>query len=106
MRADVWRDVLLRFGDFRITEFYGATELNFSLFNYIGKIGSVGRHTFLNGVKRRFWPAASRSVGSKGNVWPFLSVLQKSYGLIQYDTDKGEPVRDASGLCVAAAKGA
>ncbi|XP_029009051.1 long-chain fatty acid transport protein 2-like [Betta splendens] len=78
MRADVWREFLKRFGNIRITEFYGGSELNFALFNYVGKIGSIGRHTFLNG---------------------------RLYGLIKYDVYNGEPVRDSSGLCVAAAKG-
>ncbi|PKN57372.1 MAG: acyl-CoA synthetase [Deltaproteobacteria bacterium HGW-Deltaproteobacteria-14] len=44
LHADVWRDVLERFGQVRILEFYSATEGNVVLLNRTGdKIGSVGR---------------------------------------------------------------
>ncbi|XP_026221352.1 very long-chain acyl-CoA synthetase-like [Anabas testudineus] len=80
IRAAVWSDFIRRFGNVQIREFYGATEANFSLLNYSGKIGAVGRDSFLN---RKTSP----------------------YSLIKYDTDKGEPFRDSSGLCIEAAKG-
>ncbi|XP_030586852.1 very long-chain acyl-CoA synthetase-like [Archocentrus centrarchus] len=80
MRADVWRDFVRRFGDIQIREFYGATEGNFSLLNYSGKVGAIGRDTFLN-------------------KWLF------PYAVIKYDIDKGEPLRDSSGFCIEAAKG-
>lgn len=51
MRADVWRDFLSRFGNIQIREFYGATEGNFVLLNYVGKIGAVGRDNFLHKVQ-------------------------------------------------------
>lgn len=51
MRVDVWRDFLSRFGDIEIREFYGATEGNFVLLNYVSKIGAVGRDTFLHQVQ-------------------------------------------------------
>ncbi|XP_037623203.1 very long-chain acyl-CoA synthetase-like isoform X1 [Sebastes umbrosus] len=80
IRADVWRDFLSRFGNVQIREFYGATEGNFVLLNYIGKIGAIGRASFL---LKRFYP----------------------YAVIKYDIDKGTPVRDSSGFCIEAAKG-
>ncbi|XP_030583116.1 very long-chain acyl-CoA synthetase-like [Archocentrus centrarchus] len=80
MRADVWRDFVKQFGDIQIREFYGATEGNFGLLNYSGKVGAIGRDTFLN-------------------KWLF------PYAVIKYDIDKGEPLRDSSGFCIEAAKG-
>nr|XP_046249231.1 very long-chain acyl-CoA synthetase-like isoform X2 [Scatophagus argus] len=80
IRADVWRDFTSRFGNIQIREFYGATEGNFFLLNYTGKIGAVGRDTFLH---KRFFP----------------------YSLIKYDVDKGSPLRDSAGFCIEAAKG-
>lgn len=44
MRADVWEEVLKRFGKAQVMEFYGSTEGNVVLANLTGrKIGSVGR---------------------------------------------------------------
>ncbi|XP_044048975.1 very long-chain acyl-CoA synthetase-like [Siniperca chuatsi] len=80
LRADVWRDFISRFGNVQIREFYGATEGNFSFLNYSGKIGAVGRDTFIH---KRYFP----------------------YALIKYDIDKGGPLRDSSGFCIEAAKG-
>lgn len=79
IRADVWREFLKRFGDVTIREFYGATEGNCSFINYDGKIGAVGRESF-------------------------LSKLLIPVAFIKYDVDRAEPVRDAAGFCVRAAK--
>lgn len=51
MRPEVWREFLSRFGNIQIAEFYGATEGNFFLLNYSGKIGAVGRDFYLHRVK-------------------------------------------------------
>lgn len=51
MRPEVWKEFISRFGDIQIREFYGATEGNFFLLNYSGKIGSVGRDFYLHRVK-------------------------------------------------------
>ncbi|KAJ8249378.1 hypothetical protein GJAV_G00234130 [Gymnothorax javanicus] len=80
MRADVWREFLSRFGDIRIVEFYGATEGNISLINYVGKIGAVGRVNFFH---RKAFP----------------------YTVLKYDVVREEPLRDHRGLCIEAAKG-
>nr|XP_057943970.1 long-chain fatty acid transport protein 2-like [Doryrhamphus excisus] len=80
IRANVWRDFQMRFGNIRIVELYGATEGNFFLMNYSGKMGAVGRASFLY-------------------KWCF------PFALIKYDVDKGEPVRDSSGLCIQVPKG-
>ncbi|MBN3296310.1 S27A2 synthetase, partial [Amia calva] len=80
LRADVWKDFLKRFGDIRITEFYGATEANIGFVNYVGKIGAIGRVNF---VQRKLFP----------------------YSLLKYDIEREEPVRDSRGFCVEAAKG-
>uniref|UniRef100_A0A673AHI4 long-chain-fatty-acid--CoA ligase n=2 Tax=Sphaeramia orbicularis TaxID=375764 RepID=A0A673AHI4_9TELE len=80
IRADVWREFLNRFGNIEVREFYGATEGNFSLLNYSGKIGAVGRHTFLH-----------------KKVCP--------YAVVKYDIYKEEPIRNSSGFCIEADKG-
>lgn len=79
-RAEVWREFLKRFGDITVREFYGATEGNFSFINYSGKIGAVGKESF---------------------VHKYLN----PYAFIKFDVDRGEPVRDAAGLCIKVAKG-
>ena len=43
MRPEVWRELLRRFGNVRVIEFYGSTEGNAVLMNATGeKVGSVG----------------------------------------------------------------
>lgn len=61
----MWRDFINRFGNVEIREFYGATEGNFSLLNYSGKIGAIGRDTFLNRVKEKFILCDERKVVSQ-----------------------------------------
>ncbi|KAJ7994591.1 hypothetical protein DPEC_G00251060 [Dallia pectoralis] len=75
IRADTWSEFLERFGDVRICECYGATEGNIGFLNYIGKVGAIGRENFLH--KAGF-----------------------PYALIQYDTEREEPVRNSRGFCV------
>lgn len=60
MRPEIWREFLNRFGDIQIREFYGATEGNFFLLNYTGKIGAIGRDFYLHRVKRLPRPAFAR----------------------------------------------
>ncbi|KAM3625509.1 uncharacterized protein V6R79_013187 [Siganus canaliculatus] len=80
VRAEIWREFLSRFGNIQVREFYASTEGNVGFLNYAGKIGAIGRVNFF--YKKLF---------------PFA--------LIQYDTERDEPVRDACGLCVEVAKG-
>ncbi|MCA9514334.1 MAG: AMP-binding protein, partial [Myxococcales bacterium] len=70
LRADVWREVLARFGPVRVLEFYSATEGNVVLVNKDGdKIGAVGREL-------------------TGRV---------PVELLRWDVDRGEVARDAGG---------
>ncbi|XP_025062490.1 long-chain fatty acid transport protein 6-like isoform X4 [Alligator sinensis] len=80
LRPAVWEEFLMRFGPIRIFEFYGATEGNIGFFNYINKIGAVGR------------------------VSIFLKFLS-SFELLKYDVWKEEPVKDKHGWCVKTLKG-
>ncbi|KAM9860879.1 long-chain fatty acid transport protein 2-like [Aulostomus maculatus] len=75
IRADTWADFLQRFGDVSICECYGATEGNIIFFNYVGKIGAIGKEHFLH-------------------------KLSCPYALIRYDTEKEEPVKDSRGFCI------
>lgn len=80
LRSDVWREFLKRFGHIQVREFYASTEGNVGFVNYAGKIGAVGRVSFLH---KKLFP----------------------YTLIQYDTEHDEPVRNSRGLCVEVPKG-
>ncbi|KAK6475224.1 very long-chain acyl-CoA synthetase-like [Huso huso] len=80
VRVEVWKEFLNRFGDIQVCEFYAATEGNIGFLNYVGKIGAVGRANYFH---KKLFP----------------------YALIQYDTEREEPVRDSRGLCVPAPKG-
>uniref|UniRef100_A0A7N6BK82 long-chain-fatty-acid--CoA ligase n=1 Tax=Anabas testudineus TaxID=64144 RepID=A0A7N6BK82_ANATE len=80
IRTDVWSEFLSRFGDIKVRELYAATEGNIGFINYTSKIGAVGRVNF---VHRFFFP----------------------YTLIKFDIEKEEPVRNAEGLCIEAARG-
>ncbi|KAK6294100.1 hypothetical protein J4Q44_G00349300 [Coregonus suidteri] len=80
LRADTWSEFLQRFGDIRVCECYGATEGNGGFINYIGKVGAIGKEHFLH--KASF-----------------------SYALIQYDTEREEPVKDSRGFCIKVPKG-
>ncbi len=52
LRSDIWREFLKRFGHIEIREFYASTEGNVGFVNYAGKIGAVGRVSFLHKVRR------------------------------------------------------
>ncbi|KAK2894346.1 hypothetical protein Q8A67_011575 [Cirrhinus molitorella] len=80
LRSDVWREFLKRFGRIEIREFYASTEGNVGFLNYAGKIGAIGRISFLH---RKLFP----------------------FALIQYDTERDEPLRNSRGLCVEVPKG-
>uniref|UniRef100_A0A673X0F9 long-chain-fatty-acid--CoA ligase n=1 Tax=Salmo trutta TaxID=8032 RepID=A0A673X0F9_SALTR len=80
VRAEIWREFLNRFGNIYVREFYASTEGNVGLINYTGKIGAIGRVNYLH---RKLFP----------------------YALIKYDTERDEPIRDSTGLCVEAPKG-
>ncbi|XP_038608630.1 bile acyl-CoA synthetase [Tachyglossus aculeatus] len=75
LRPEVWEQFLSRFGPVRVCEFYGSTEGNIGFINYTGKLGAVGKSSFLYRM-----------------LCPFE--------LIQFDMEKEEPVRDSKGRCV------
>ena len=75
LRADVWESFTRRFAIPHVLEFYAATEGNLSLYNIEDKPGAIGRvPSFL---AHRF-PAA----------------------IVKFDVARGEPLRDAQGLCI------
>ncbi|XP_067104651.1 long-chain fatty acid transport protein 2-like isoform X2 [Osmerus mordax] len=80
IRADVWTTFLERFGNVNIKEFYAASDGNFSLINYVGKVGAVGRVNFIH--KRTF-----------------------PYALLKYDMEREELVRTSDDLCIEVPKG-
>ncbi|KAM4677704.1 long-chain fatty acid transport protein 2 [Discoglossus pictus] len=80
LRTDIWSEVLRRFGDIRVCEFYAATEGNIAFFNYTNTVGAVGRVSFLH---KKSLP----------------------YEFIKYDIEKDEPLKDAKGRCIKARKG-
>jgi fatty-acyl-CoA synthase len=80
LRGDIWQDFQARFAIPSILEFYAATEGNFSLYNVEGKIGAVGKIPPL--LAHRF-PAA----------------------IVQVDAERGVPLRNDHGLCIACAPG-
>ncbi|XP_041917731.1 very long-chain acyl-CoA synthetase-like [Alosa sapidissima] len=80
LRADVWSNFRSRFGELDIKEFYAASDGNISFMNYPGKIGAIGRVNFFH---KRLFP----------------------YGLIKFDSEREEPVRDSNGLCIATPQG-
>jgi fatty-acyl-CoA synthase len=75
LRAEVWKDLVGRFGVPRVLEFYGSTEGNVSLFNFPGRPGALGREPR--------W------------LKPLFNVR-----LVNYDVEAGAPVRGADGRCV------
>ena len=78
LAPDVWDEFKERFGIPRILEFYASTEGGVSLFNAEGKRGAIGR------------------------IPPYLT-HRFSPALVRFDVEKGEPVRDEQGFCVACA---
>ena len=78
LAPDVWDEFKDRFGIPRILEFYASTEGGVSLFNAEGKRGAIGR------------------------IPPYLT-HRFSPALVRFDVEKGEPVRDEQGFCVACA---
>lgn len=78
LAPDVWDEFKDRFGIPRIFEFYASTEGGVSLFNAEGRRGAIGR------------------------IPPYLT-HRFSPALVRFDVEKGEPVRDEQGFCVACA---
>ena len=76
LQAEVWSAFAQRFGIPKILEFYAATEGSVSLYNCEGKPGAIGR------------------------VPPILAP-RFPIGLLRCDPETGEPLRNASGLCIA-----
>jgi fatty-acyl-CoA synthase len=75
LRGDVWESFKRRFAIPHILEFYAATEGNLSLYNVEDRPGAIGRvPSFL---AHRF-PAE----------------------IVKFDVARGEPLRDANGLCI------
>ena len=72
---DVWDAFKNRFQIPQILEFYASTEGGISLFNVEGKQGAIGH--IPGYLAHRFSPA-----------------------LVQFDVDKGEPVRNEQGFCI------
>ncbi len=75
LRAEVWQQFQSRFAIARILEYYAATEGSFSLYNCEGRPGAIGR------------------------IPPFLA-HRMPVALVRFDATRGEPLRDARGLCV------
>ncbi|RYE93535.1 MAG: long-chain-acyl-CoA synthetase, partial [Myxococcales bacterium] len=73
MRTDVWEPFARRFGVPQIREFYAATEAPGGIFNFTGRVGSVGH-------------------------LPLRHLLPGR--LARYDLTTGEHVRDARGRCL------
>jgi fatty-acyl-CoA synthase len=80
LRPDIWTEFQTRFAIPSIVEFYAATEGNVTLFNFEGKTGAVGRIP---------WYLA--------NNFPAR--------IVRFDIERQAPIRDARGLCEAAAPG-
>uniref|UniRef100_UPI00358E3E3B long-chain fatty acid transport protein 2-like isoform X2 n=1 Tax=Myxine glutinosa TaxID=7769 RepID=UPI00358E3E3B len=80
LRADVWQEFVQRFGNIRMCELYAATEGNVAFVNFQGKLGSIGKSSFLT---KMFIP----------------------FELIQYDVERDEPLRDTMGHCIRAGPG-
>jgi fatty-acyl-CoA synthase len=75
LSAEVWTEFQSRFHIPKILEFYAATEGNLSLYNCEGRVGSIGR------------------------IPSFLG-QRLSTALVEFDVERGEPVRNEAGLCV------
>jgi len=75
LRPEVWKPFQERFAIPRILEFYGATEGNVALFNYDGKVGSIGRI-------------------------PFWLRNKMPTRIVRFDVEREEPIRGADGLCM------
>lgn len=74
LRPDVWEPFQERFQIPKIVEFYGATEGNFALLNFSGKVGAIGQ---------------------------FPGFIRKAIGieLVRFDIESEELVRGADGFC-------
>ncbi|XP_007492696.2 long-chain fatty acid transport protein 5 [Monodelphis domestica] len=75
LRAEVWTQFQERFGPIQICEAYGSTEGNFGLINYPGRVGAVGKSSFL------------------------LQLLCP-HELIRFDIETEKPIRDNEGRCI------
>ncbi|PIK61595.1 putative very long-chain acyl-CoA synthetase-like [Apostichopus japonicus] len=79
--ADIWEEFQTRFNIKRIGEYYGASEGNFLIMNFDGKLGTVGRYT------------------------PLLEKLLRVLQIIECDMETAEPKRGPDGLCVICPRG-
>jgi len=77
LRADIWTAFEERFHIPQILEFYASTEGNITLFNVEERPGAIGRI-------------------------PSFIAHRTRLALVKFDADRGLPLRDADGRCIAA----
>ncbi|XP_056121552.1 long-chain fatty acid transport protein 6 [Rhinichthys klamathensis goyatoka] len=80
LRADVWKELVRRFGKIQIREAYGLTEASIGFVNYTDEIGPIGRASYFNKLNLPF---------------EFLKCDPQTY----------EPIRTDSGHCIKVSKG-
>ena len=80
LRGDVWKQFQERFNIPRIFEFYASTEGNFSLYNFEGEPGAIGR------------------------IPSFLSSSLR-VAIVEFDVDQEQPIRLPTGRCQPCAVG-
>lgn len=80
LRADVWKELVRRFGKIQIREAYGLTEASIGFVNYTDEIGPIGRASYFNKLSLPF---------------EFLKCDPQTY----------EPIRTDSGHCIKVSKG-
>jgi fatty-acyl-CoA synthase len=80
MNSDVWKQFKRRFDIPQILEFYGATEGTFSLYNFEGKPGAIGK------------------------IPPYLC-HRFPMALVKFDIDRGVPQRNDDGYCICCSAG-
>ncbi|RZC32918.1 long-chain fatty acid transport protein 4, partial [Asbolus verrucosus] len=75
LRPQIWTEFVERFKIPKVAEFYGATEGNANIVNIDNTVGSIG---FVSRIVPSIYPIS----------------------IIRVDSQTGEPIRDAKGLCI------
>ncbi|XP_071506156.1 long-chain fatty acid transport protein 2-like [Diadema antillarum] len=76
LRVEIWKEFQTRFKIGQIFEVYGATESVFSFVNFDGRVGTVGKYSWI------------------------MRKCVDNIEIVEYDFASGEPKRDKHGMCI------
>lgn len=96
LRKDIWDEFKTRFNIPRIAEFYASTEGFFFNNNFLTILEFL--HAYSKKGNVQFWNKDDKPY-SVGRIPPLVGKILP-VGLVRFDVQRDEPMRDANGFCI------